>query len=150
MSINRKILKVLSIISLVFSVLGVVLGALIVFLGFANPDGALKAVSVASIGGMTHAESLAVIIGAGVVLALYFMWEFFVSLMGIRGANNPSKMGFVTVVAAISAAVGMIGLVLSFANNGSVVSSLVTAVFACAFLYVCYRVREEGKGLQMA
>ena len=149
MSTNRKILKVLSIISLIFSILGAILGGLIVFACCADPDGALKAVTVSPIGSLTNSESLALLLGAGVALIIYFIWEFFVSLMGIRGANNPRKMGFVTIVATISAVIGVIGFVLSVTSNGAIVSSLTTAVFNCAFLYVCYKVREEGKNSQM-
>ena len=149
MSTNRKILKVLSIISLVFSILGMILGALIVFACCGDPEGAMKAVTISPIGNLTNEQSIALIFGAGVALIIYFVWEIFVSCMGIRGANNPRKMGFVTVIAAISAVVAVIGFVLSVTGNGAIVSSLTTAVFNCAFLYVCYKVREEGKNSQM-
>jgi hypothetical protein len=144
MSTYRKALKVLSIISLVFSVLSLILGVFIVGGSVANPDTVLETVSAYPLG-MSNAESLQVVMGIGVVLALFSLVEVFVSAMGIRGANNPSKMGFVTVVAGITAAISVIGTVAGLAQGAGSFGSVLTTVVYVAFFFICYKVREEGK-----
>lgn len=149
MSTYRKVLKVLSIVSLVLSIIGILMGVGIVFLCGTNPDGALQAISVNPIGSMSATDTLYVVLGVGIFLAIYCVWEVFVSIMGIRGANNPRKMGFVTVMAAISFAIGALGFVAGVAGGNFSVSGLCALVLSGAFLYVCYKVREEGKNSGM-
>ena len=146
MSTNRKILKVLSIIGVVLSVLSLIIGGILIATCVSNPDGVVSAM-----GGYQHlldlsdVEAVEVLIGCGVALMIYSIFEIFVSAMGIRGANNPSKMGFVFVMATISAAISVLGFILTVANGNFSFGELISVALTCAICYVCFKVREEGK-----
>ncbi len=147
MSINRRILKVISIISLVIDIIIVGCGVFLMVACFSTPDAALDAASQNLIAGYSAADALYILIGAAVITIIFGAWDLFVSIMGIRGANNPSKMGFVTVCAGISFVLSIIGVIGNIVTVGFDISGLFTLGFMGIFFDICRSVRNEGKQL---
>ena len=145
MSTNRKILKVVSIISLVLDLLLVIFGVLL-FAGISlDPNGAIDAAAQNPVAGFTSNQTVGMLLAASVAAIIFGLWDIFVSIMGIRGANNPSKMGFVTVIAGISLAISVVGVIASVVAGSFSLSELSGAALDAIFFYICYTVREEGK-----
>ena len=147
MSTNRKILKVVSIISLVLDLLLVIFGVLL-FAGISlDPNGAIDAAAQNPVAGFTSNQTVGMLLAAAVAAIIFGLWDVFVSIMGIRGANNPSKMGFVTVIAGISLVIAIVGVVASIVSGSFNAGELVELIIEIIFFYICYKVREEGKKL---
>ena len=145
MSTNRKILKVLSIISLVIDILCVVFGAVLFFAVALNPETALEVAAKNPVANFTGNETVGMLLAMSILAVVFGLWDTFVSFMGIRGANNPSKMGFVTVIAGISLAISVVGVIASVVAGSFSLSELSGAALDAIFFYICYTVREEGK-----
>lgn len=148
MSGNRKALKVISIISLVLDVIVVVCGALLLFACALDPATALDVASKNPIANFSGSETVEILLGFSVVATVVGLWDVFVSIMGIRGAKDPSKMGFVTVCAGISFALAIIGVIGDIANAVFSLSDLFELAFMGIFFGVCWDVRKEGKALK--
>ena len=145
MSTNRKILKVISIIGLVLDIILLICG-IVLFMGISmDPDGAIDIATKNPIANFTGQETVGMLLGASVAAVIYGIWDCFVSFMGIRGANNPSKMGFVTVIAGISLAITVIGTIAGIVAGSFDFGDLFQVAFEGVFFYICYMVREEGK-----
>ena len=145
MSANRKVLKVISIISLVLDIILIAFGAVLLAAVATNPNGAIEAAVKSPVANFTGEETVSLILGASVFVILVGLWDAFVSFMGIRGANDPSKMGFVTVMAGISVVLTAVGVLASIFNGQFEFSELFSLAFTQVFFYVCYQIREEGK-----
>lgn len=149
MSAYRKFLKVISIISLVLSVIMVVLCGVGMATVLSNPDVALDTIKQYPIPGVDNMDTYFMVVGAFVVGLVYFVWEAFVAVMGIRGANNPKKMGFVTTIAGITAVLTVVFFVVNIATSGfsfqNDFSELLQAVIDILFFYICLQIRKEGK-----
>lgn len=150
MSTNRKILKGLSIFALVIDVAMVVFSVL-VFLGIAlDPTSALEAASQSRIVGMSSTDMLGLVLGGSVGAFGLGLIDGIVSVMGIRGANDPTKMGFVTVAAGVSLALTFVAVVFSAIADGFSLANLLVLGFASLYFVLCDKVRQEGKALAFA
>lgn len=145
MSTNRKILKVLSIISLIFSVITLILGVIVLGACAADPSVAMDEIAKYSLANFTNAETYEMLIGTAIALVIIGLWETFVSIMGIRGANNPAKMGFVTVIAGITLVLTVVIIIAGIVAGSFSIGELVSLAIYIFLFYVCCQVRKEGK-----
>lgn len=142
MTTSRKILYVLSIISLVFAVIAVIFGIMAVAVSGASEmasDASMQSISDAM--GMSVADLVVV---AGIVFIIDGVLEIFVSILGIRGAKNPNKMGLLTVLCGIAAVLSVIGTISGMVNGNMHPMYLETIITVVIFI-LCLNIRKEAK-----
>lgn len=139
---SQKVLKVISIIMIVLGVLGVVSGALLLAgggaLGVSGIDTANDDAAVA--GGLT------MIVGFGLLLSSAF--NLVIGIFGLRGANNPSKIGAFFVLAVLGVVFGALNLVGTFLG-GAELSSIVSAIVSLALPIACVMLANNIKHREM-
>ncbi|MEA5020407.1 MAG: hypothetical protein VB027_08555 [Gordonibacter sp.] len=128
---SRKALKVISIIMIVFSVLGVISSLFLLIgggsLGIAGADAADDAVAVAG--------GLAMILGFGILLSALF--NLLIGIFGVRGANNPNKIGVFFVLAIVGVIFALINAISMFLIGDMEVSSVLSTLFSFVLPVVC-------------
>lgn len=140
---SRKALKVISIVMIVFSVLGVISSLLLLIgggsLGAAGVDAADDAVAVAG--------GLAMILGFGILLSALF--NLLIGILGVRGANNPSKIGVFFVFAIIGVVFAAINAISAFFIGDMDVSNILSTLLSFVLPVVCVvlanNIKNENK-----
>ncbi|WP_321971912.1 hypothetical protein [Paratractidigestivibacter sp.] len=140
MSSSRKLLKFVSTINLVFSIIAIIMGVTAFVSCVKTPESVLAATSA------TALKSIAMVEVSTIALTVFSIWGVFVAAMGIRGANNPTKMGFVTVIACITAILSVGDLIAAIATGSFTISIAIDVLVDLIMLYACFEVRKEGKG----
>lgn len=130
-SSSQKALKVISIIMIVFASFGV-LGGLFAIVGgsFLGAAGAGYSSAAALIGG-------GVIAVVGVVLVLSSGFSLITAIFGLRGANDPRKIGVFFVLAIISVVLSAVSALYSIANDGGGVANILSALVGLALPVAC-------------
>lgn len=139
---SQKALKVISIIMIVFGALGIVASLLLLVGGGAVGISGVDAAddNVAAAGG------LAMILGFGMLLSTLF--DLVIGIFGLRGANDPSKIGVFFVLAVVGVVFGIINLGFVFLN-GADVSSVVNSVLSLALPVACVVLANNIKHQEM-
>ncbi len=135
MSTNCKIVKVLSLISVVCGIFVVVVGAL-----------ALAGSEVASVIVGDFGLAAQIMGAIAIIVGLFYMVA---GIMGARGANRPSKLGTFIVLAAIIAAINLLDLALIFVGNsgGIFLLPLLFALIAIVAVIYASRAKKEAAGI---
>lgn len=131
MSSHCKVVKVLSLLMFVLGLLAIIAGAVFVF----------AAPAVEGLEGVDDPVGTATALGAVFVVTgvLYLV----VAVLGIRGANNPSKLGAFIVAAGVIAAINVVEAVLAGVSGGSAWQNAVLAGVALAGVFQATAARKE-------
>lgn len=137
MSISRKVIKVLSILSLIGGLIQLVGGILVAVDIWDNASVQLGIP-------MNKAELDAVIIGG--ICIFFGLFQIVVGWIGIKGANQPSKIGSFLVLTLISLIYHAVCLGLSLATStGETTTLAVYTVWNVAMLVLGYNVKKEAQ-----
>lgn len=126
----------------VLSIIGIVVGAIIAVLGIVLTVGANGfAVSQASSSG----ASVAVLgtIG-GVVLIVAGAFDIVVGAFGVRGANDPSKIGVFWVLCIIGIVLNALGLIMEATGSGISASSLIGTLFVVVLFILANNIKKQA------
>ena len=141
-STSQKALKVISIIMIVVGVLGL---AFSLFLLIGGGAMGVTGVDMAD-DGTAVAGGLAMILGFGLLLSSLF--DLIIGIFGVRGANNPSKIGVFFVLAVIGVVFGALNLVGTL-FNGLDFSSIVSSLLSLGLPIVCVVLANNIKHQEM-
>ena len=141
MTTYRKVLYVLSIILLVLAIIYLGLGIIALAVGSTSLISDAQLSQIAAAADMDGREALQ--LGATIMI-VYGVWEALVSILGIRGAKNPHKMGLVTVIYGIEAAIVVCGLVVTL-FTGNFTTDQFQGLLAIAAFFICLMVRKEAR-----
>lgn len=136
MSGYQKALKVIAIIEIVIAVLCIGLGILF-FAAVGSGDPALS--DTVDIEGQAYSFGAVGVIGGGFMIVIG-IFELITGILGVRGANNPSKIGPFYVLAGFCLGLSIVELILAFVSlaqgtaDGSTVSS---GIFSVVINAVC-------------
>ena len=137
MSGTQKALKVISIIVIVLSAITIALGILLFATGVSWRSSVSNPYDAVGGWGMIFG-GLAIVFGAFLLIGGIFYLLF--GILGLRGANNPSKIGpffVISIIGLILAIIGVLGSVgLLFASSLGA-SSIVPYGFPLVFMIVC-------------
>ena len=141
-STSRKALKVNSIIMIIFASLGVISGLLLLIGG-----GALGASGIdAADDGVTAAGGLTMILGFGMLISSLF--NLLIGIFGLRGANNPRKIGVFFVLAIIGvvfAALNVMGTLFGgSADFSTILSSLISFILPVVCVILANNIKKES------
>ncbi len=140
---SQKALKVLSIIMIVFAALAILMslaaiigGGAIGVMGAGSAEGS----SAALVGGF------AMILGFVLLFAACF--DLVVGIFGVRGANNPSKIGVFFVLAIIDLIISVISALMTFfggsADMTEIISTIVGVIIPCVFVLLANNIKKEN------
>ena len=131
MSSHCKVVKGLSLLMFVLGLLAIVAGAVFVF----------SAPAVEGLEGVDDPVGIATALG--VVFAVTGVFYLVVAVLGIRGANNPSKLGAFIVAAGVIAVINIVEAVLAGVSGGSAWQNAVLAGVALAGVFQASAARKE-------
>lgn len=142
MSGSQKALKVISVVLVVFSLLGLVLGILLIasagFTGVGDDSIQLE--------GSTMDLATAAM-GFGIFAIAGSLVNLIIAALGIRGANRPAKIMPFLVFAIIGLAFGLLTLVGDF-TNGMAMNQMASDIIDVALLAICVglalRIRKQA------
>ncbi len=130
-SSSRKVLKIISIIMIIFSLLGVIAGLFLLIgggaLGVSGVDAADD--TAAAAGGLT------MILGFGMLISALF--NLLIGIFGLRGANNPRKIGVFFVLAIIGVVFAVLNMMGTFFGGAVDFSTLLSSLVSLALPVVC-------------
>ena len=140
---SQKALKVISIIMIVFAALtlllgigGIVTGGALGILGAGSGD----AGSAALVGGVAAVAGFVILLGGAINLAI--------GIFGLRGANDPRKIGAFYVLAIIGLAFAVLSALGTFfggsADGGDIASALFGLVLPLACVLLAYNIKKEN------
>lgn len=141
MSTYRKALRVLSIVFMVCALAYLAIGVTTLVAGeslFGTSS------VVAQMAAEAGSDSATLIQAVAILMIVYGVWEAIVAALGIRGAKNPRKMGLVTVIYGIEAAIVVVGIVMAL-FTGSFGLSQLQGIIALVAFFVCMMVRKEAR-----
>lgn len=141
-SSSQKALKVISIIMIVFAGLTLAL-SLLTFIG----AGAISYMGVSDstnttllAGGMMMILGIGILVGGGINLAI--------GIFGLRGANNPQKIGVFYVLSIIGVVWALINALATIAGSSMDASSLISVICGLILPIVClalaYSIKKEN------
>lgn len=147
MSGYRKFLKVISVIEIILAVLTLLIALAsmgVIALGPELTDQTLNAGDVTITVGQTFAFLGIIALVSGII-------DLIVGILGVRGANNPSKIGAYLVLAGIAFGFDLVELVLAIvslvqgtADASTLISSLISAAVSGALVYVASKIKAEA------
>ena len=135
---SQKALKVISIIMIVFAALTLLLGIGGIVTGGAL--GILGAGSGALVGGVAAVAGFVILLGGAINLAI--------GIFGLRGANDPRKIGAFYVLAIIGLAFAVLSALGTFfggsADGGDIASALFGLVLPLVCVLLAYNIKKEN------
>ena len=138
MSNSQKYIKIISIIDIVFGVLGLIVSAAAATGGFVLASGATGA-DVAATDAMGFGAAM-------VIVALSSIFTIIVGILGLRAAKDASKVKPLFVVSIISLAVGVVSVILSVTGGTFKVSDLSGLVGSALMVFCANNVRKQAQG----
>ena len=126
----------------VLSIIGIVVGAIIAVLGIVLTVGANGfAMSQASSSGAGVA-----VLGTigGVVLIVAGAFDIVVGAFGVRGANDPSKIGVFWVLCIIGIVLNALGLIMEASGSGISASSLIGTLFVVVLFILANNIKKQA------
>lgn len=141
---SQKFLKVISIIDIVIGVLAIIMSIVTITVGgavgvvsddvVASGEVTASDVAMAS-GAMSIIGVFALIVGALILVE---------GILGLRAANDPNKIMPVWVLSLIGLAGGGVGLVMTIAQSGNVLSSLFSLLGSCLMFWVANNIKHQA------
>lgn len=141
---SQKFLKVISIIDIVMGAIVIVASFAAVFMGgvasMASPDlvasGELDASQAAlASGAMSILGVFGIIVGAVTVVE---------GVLGVRAANDPSKIMPVWILSIIGLAANAVSLIMAFVQHGNILSALLSLVVSGLMLWVANNIKVQA------
>lgn len=142
MSGARKALKIMSILTIVMAIIQIITAGLIVF-----GSSFMVGMQEAELDGTTVDVGVA-LMGVGIMALVSSVVSLIVGILGVRGANDPTKIGPYKIIA-------IIGLVLCilqaamFLFTGQIasygVSGVLSLVFVAVLVFLAFKIEKEGK-----
>lgn len=141
---SQKFLKVISIIDIVMGAIIIIVSFAAIFMGgiagIASPDlmasGELSASDAAlASGAMSIIGVFGIVVGAVTVIE---------GVLGVRAANDPSKIMPVWILSIIGVAANAVSLIMAFAQHGNVVSGLLSLVVSGLMLWVANNIKVQA------
>ena len=137
MSGSQKALKVISIITIVYAVVLLVLGI------FMAAGGSLLSGETIDVDGTAASASIVAAV-LGVTLVIGGVVDLVIGLLGLRGAKNPRKVGPFFVLCISGLVLGLVGLGMSLAQGTFDLWSLVSVVIVAVCLYLSAQVKKQA------
>ena len=137
MSGSQKALKVISIITIVYAVVLLVLGI------FMAAGGSLLSGETIDVDGTAASASIVAAV-LGVTLVVGGVVDLVIGLLGLRGAKNPRKVGPFFVLCIIGLALGLVGRGMAIAQGTFDPASLVNIVIIAVCLFLAMRVKQQA------
>ena len=138
MSNSQKYIKIISIIDIVFGVLGLIVSAAGAAGGFVLASGATGA-NVAATDAMGFGAAM-------VILALSCIFTIVVGILGLRAAKDASKIKPLFIVSVISLAIGVVSVVMSVTDGSFKASDLTGLVGSALMVFCANNVRKQAQG----
>lgn len=141
---SQKFLKVISIIDIVMGAIVIVASFAAVFMGgvasMASPDlvasGELDASQAAlASGAMSILGVFGIIVGAVTVVE---------GVLGVRAANDPSKIMPVWILSIIGLAANAVSLIMAFVQHGNILSALLSLVVSGLMFWVANNIKVQA------
>lgn len=145
---SQKVLLVLSIISIVFAVLGILAGLMSlaggVLFGAADPE---QVADVLADTGVTQSQAGAAIgiLGGSIIISCVI--ELIIGILGVRAANDARKIMPVWVLAIIQLVFSVLGLVASIVNGSfgaDAFSIVITLIFAVLIFWISNNIKQQA------
>lgn len=140
---SQKFLLVISVINIVFAVIGI-LASIAGIAGGAFLGGSSEAAAELSGTGVTAGAAG----GAMVILFLFALItcviELVVGILGVRAANDNSKIMPVWVLAIIQLALCVVSLISTVVNGGEFISSILSVAFAGLMFWAANNIKKEA------
>ena len=132
---SQKALKVLSIIGIVVGAIIAVFGILLTVgaNGFAMSQASSSGAGVAVLGTI-----------GGVVLIVAGAFDIVVGAFGVRGANDPSKIGVFWVLCIIGIVFNALGLIMEATSSGVSASSLIGTLFVVVLFILANNIKKQA------
>lgn len=137
MSGSQKALKVISIITIVYAVVLLVLGI------FMAAGGSLLSGETIDVDGTAASASIVAAV-LGVTLVIGGVVDLVIGLLGLRGAKNPRKVGPFFVLCIIGLVLGLVSLGMSIAQGSFNPWSLASLVIIAVCLYLSAQVKKQA------
>ena len=131
---SRTALKVISILILVFAVLMLIF-SIVMFVGAA-------VINTSSLEGW----AILAIVGAFILLVTGLIY-LLIGILGIRGANNPKKIGPFFVFCIIGVILSLASLILSIVQNAFSATSLIGLIIVAVCLALAINIRKHARDL---
>lgn len=148
MSGYRKFLKVISIIEIILAVLTLLVALASLGVIALGPEVTSESVSAQGVT-ITVGQTFAIV---GIITLISGVIDLIVGILGVRGANNPSKIGAYLVLAGVAFGFDLVELVLAIISMvqgtedaSSLIAALVSAVVSGAFVYVANKIKSEAE-----
>ena len=142
MSSARKALKIMSILTIAMAIIQIITAGLIVF-----GSSFMVGMQEAELDGTTVDVGVA-LMGVGIMALVSSVVSLIVGILGVRGANDPTKIGPYKIIA-------IIGLVLCilqaamFLFTGQIasygISGVLSLVFVAVLVFLAFKIEKEGK-----
>lgn len=141
-SSSQKALKVVSIIMIVMSALMILAGLFLTIGG-----GAMGSASIDANDEASAAMAGFAIIG-GIMILIGGIVDLIIGILGLRGANNPQKIGVFFVLAIIGVAFSLFSLLGTLfggsADASMIASSVASLIFPGICVFLAYNIKKEN------
>ena len=145
---SQKFLLVISIINIVFAVLGILAGITGIMGGALFGAVDTQEVSSALSGtGVTQGEASGIMVGAFLLVFIASIFELLVGILGIRAANDNQKIMPVWVLALIEVILYAIGIIVTIVNGSfgtDGLSSILSLVFGILIFWVANNIKKQA------
>ena len=146
----RKTLKVLGIISIVIGALGIIFGIMSMG-GGGFLSGSLatsgSTMDQTDVDAAATATGLVIVLGAAVLISGIF--TLLLGIFSVRGSNDFSKVGGAFVLGIIDLVINIVGIISGLMAGGgfsSILSSLVSLVFAACIVWAAKTIKDYNAG----
>ena len=142
---SQKALKVLSIIMIVLSILGVLMSLGVIAGGALFGAASTMSDATADESAMMVTGGL-LLGGAGIVLLVSYVIDLIIGILGLRGANNPAKIGAFYVLTIIGIVVNAIICVLAIAGGtdaSSILGNIVSLVIVIVLFVLARNIKNQ-------
>ncbi|MEG0374838.1 MAG: hypothetical protein RR547_01475 [Raoultibacter sp.] len=139
-SSSQKALKILSIVMIVLAILSIVSGLFMIIGG-----GAVAGTTVYGGDDSMAVMAAAAMIG-GVMILVGGIINLIIGIFGLRGANNPQKIGVFFVLAIIGVvvtALSFVGNIMSGSDFTTIISGLISFVLPVACVVLANNIKKE-------
>lgn len=137
MSGSQRVLKIISILLIVWAVILIAFGA---FLAFGS--GFATGYVVDSQGAAVDAATMSIALGVGTIIG--GVVNLVIALLGLRGAKNPRKIGAFFVLSIIGVVLGLISLGMGIAQGTFQWSSLVSLALVVVCAVLAYNIKKQA------
>ena len=150
MSGAQKTLKVLAIITIVFAVIAIIAGLMGLMgggiLGAASGTSEVQNALTSEGYSASDGSYLAiVVVFAGFVALIEGVIDLIVGILGLRGANDPSKIGPFRIICIVGIVLAIINLLLAAITTNPDASTIISAIISLVLIIWCFYLANKIK-----